>query len=172
MQNPNFLILDEPTNDFDIETMNLLEDFLLKFEGCILAVSHDRWFMDKLVDHLFVFQGEGKIKDFYGSYTDYKEHFIYEKRTEKRQFKEEKTTAEKETNRSNPKKLTYKQERELETLEEAISALETEQQHLLTLLNEDNSNNETLMETSKKYQKNSEDLEIKTSRWFELNENL
>jgi ATP-binding cassette subfamily F protein uup len=72
LKNPNFLILDEPTNDFDIDTLNLLEDFLTHYQGCILVVSHDRWFMNKLVDHLFVFEGNGKVKDFYGNYTEYR----------------------------------------------------------------------------------------------------
>ena len=73
MDNPNFLILDEPTNDLDIMTLNVLEDFLMEFEGCVMVVTHDRFFMDKIVDHLFVFKGEGVIKDFNGKYTDYKE---------------------------------------------------------------------------------------------------
>ena len=72
LKNPNFLILDEPTNDFDIDTLNLLEDFLENYTGCILMVSHDRWFMNKLVDHIFVFEGHGKIKDYYGNYTEYR----------------------------------------------------------------------------------------------------
>lgn len=172
LQNPNFLILDEPTNDFDIDTLNLLEDFLTHYQGCLLIVSHDRWFMDKLVDHLFIFEGDGKVKDHYGNYTEYR---IVKDKALKQQKKIEKalkSPAEKEVK---PKaapvnRLTYKEKVELESLESSITVLEAEKIELENKMNNGTGDNQQLMEWSKRYQELMDDMEAKTMRWLELSE--
>lgn len=123
MENPNFLILDEPTNDLDIMTLNVLEDFLMEFPGCVIIISHDRYFMDKLVDHLFVFEGEGKIRDFNGDYTDYRviqKEMESAKRSEIRKIEQE----EKQANKSAASGLSYEQRKQISRLEKQISKLE------------------------------------------------
>ncbi len=172
LQNPNFLILDEPTNDFDIDTLNLLEDFLTHYQGCLLIVSHDRWFMDKLVDHLFIFEGDGKVKDHYGNYTEYR---IVKDKALKQQKKIEKalkSPAEKEIKpkAASVNKLTYKEKVELESLESSITVLEAEKIELENKLNSGTGDNQQLMEWSKRYQELMNDMEAKTMRWLELSE--
>lgn len=166
IQNPNFLILDEPTNDLDIVTLNVLENFLLDFPGCLIVVSHDRYFMDKIVDHLFVFRGKGVIEDFPGNYSDYR---VYEESAPK-----ETTSTEKENKPKNDwktsneeKKLTYNEQKEYKKLERDISKLEKEkeklQQEFLKELTE-----EEIKDKSIALQKLEDSIEEKTERWFDL----
>lgn len=173
MRNPNFLILDEPTNDFDIDTLNKLEDLLYFYKGCILIVSHDRWFMNKLVDHIFVFNGDGKIKDFYGNYTDYKlareKELRIEKKVEKLQRQAEPKEV-KEVKKSNSNKLTYKEKKEFEALEIEIEALEGEKKELLDQMNSGTGTGEELVQWSARYQEVSDLLDEKSMRWLELSE--
>ncbi|MDR2411022.1 MAG: ABC-F family ATP-binding cassette domain-containing protein [Bacteroidales bacterium] len=170
--NPNFLIMDEPTNDFDIEMLTLLEDFLLRFTGCLLIVSHDRWFMDKLVDHIFIMQGNGKVKDFYGNYTDYKTKLQQEERIQRAQQKAKKTIPLKQSIPPNTGKVTYKEQKEFEFLELEIERLEKEKSHYLELLNAGNGTPEELTTWAEQYAKTDNDLDIKTTRWIELSDKI
>lgn len=173
MGNPNFLILDEPTNDFDIDTLNKLEDLLYNFKGCLLIVSHDRWFMNKLVNHIFVFSGDGKVKDFYGNYTDYKLAKEKELRIEKKVEKLQRATTEaKEEKEHRPKttnKLTFKERREFETLTTEIEELEAEKKQLIEQMNNGSDSNE-LFQWSTRYKEVEESLDEKSMRWLELSE--
>ncbi|MBQ9434498.1 MAG: ABC-F family ATP-binding cassette domain-containing protein [Bacteroidales bacterium] len=171
LRNPNFLILDEPTNDFDIDTLNLLEDFLYNFKGCLLIVSHDRWFMDKLVDHLFIFNGDGNIKDFYGNYTEYRLDKEKALKIERRLARAEKSAEAKPAGRAqNPNKLTYKEKKEMEALEPEITQLEEEKKQLLDQMNSGEGTAEQLMQWGQRYQEVSETLDEKSMRWLELSE--
>lgn len=170
MKNPNFLILDEPTNDFDIDTMNLLEDFLLHFQGCLLVVSHDRWFMDKLMEHLFVFQGEGKIKDFYGNYSDWHQHQKQLERGQMLKARSEKPVQAKLPRMEAKKKLTYREEREFAALNEEIAALESEKEALNQLFAHPEGDTEQLKAAAERYRLLQLELDEKTMRWFELSE--
>ena len=177
LKNPNFLILDEPTNDFDIDTLNLLEDFLTHYQGCILVVSHDRWFMNKLVDHLFVFEGNGKVKDFYGNYTEYRlEKEQAEKRRRKMESSVRGAVCEKETASlpTNPSsgKLTWKERKELEQLEIEISTWEEKKDLLLQKMNSGTGTPQELQEWGTAYQNLSVEIDAKTMRWLELSEKL
>lgn len=168
MQNPNFLILDEPTNDLDIESLQVLEDFLADFNGCVLVVSHDRYFMDHVVDHLFVFSENGTIKDFPGNYTDY---FNSRKKEEKQQKAVEKQAADPV---AKPKpardKLTYHEKRELEDLEQSIEALENEKAGLEKALGSGKLSAEELIEKSERIGIVLVELDQKTDRWLELSD--
>lgn len=168
MKNPNFLILDEPTNDFDIETLNILEDFLLSFRGCLLIVSHDRWFMNKLVDHLFVFEGNGKIKDFYGNYSDYKKRKTLIEKGLKINKKTEKPKTEKLTTKTNS--LTYKEKKELEQLEQEIETLENKKNKFIQQMSEPTGNANEIEEVYKQYALVEKDLDEKMERWLVLSE--
>ena len=173
MRNPNFLILDEPTNDFDIDTLNKLEDFLYYYKGCVLIVSHDRWFMNKLVDHIFVFNGDGKVKDFYGNYTDYKLARDKELRIEKRVEKLQKQAEVKETTsvkKDKSNKLTYKEKLEFDSLGLEIETLEAEKKELLEKMNSGNGSADELIEWGNRYQEVSTLLDDKSMRWLELSE--
>ena len=173
MRNPNFLILDEPTNDFDIDTLNKLEDFLYYYKGCVLIVSHDRWFMNKLVDHIFVFNGDGKVKDFYGNYTDYKLARDKELRIEKRVEKLQKQAEVKETTsvkKDKSNKLTYKEKLEFDSLGLEIETLEAEKKDLLEKMNSGNGSADELIEWSNRYQEVSTLIDDKSMRWLELSE--
>ncbi len=171
MGNPNFLVLDEPTNDFDIDTMNLLEDFLLNFEGCLLVVSHDRWFMNKLVDHIFVFEGAGKVKDFYGNYSEYKASELQLEKGRQMLAKAEKRPVEpRPAKRENVNKLTYKEKKEMERLEEDIAALEEEKKELDNLFANPEGAAEKLAEASVRYQEVQRLLDDYSMRWLELSE--
>ena len=171
LRNPNFLILDEPTNDFDIDTLNLLEDFLYNFKGCLLIVSHDRWFMDKLVDHLFIFNGDGNIKDFYGNYTEYRLDKEKALKIERRLARAEKSAEAKPAGHAqNPNKLTYKEKKEMEALEIEITQLEEEKKLLLEQMNGGEGTAEQLMQWGTRYQEVSESLDEKSMRWLELSE--
>jgi len=168
MQNPNFLILDEPTNDLDIATLNVLEDFLENYEGCLLIVSHDRYFLDRLVDHVFVFGANGRIKDFPGNYTQYRLSRSKQLQTEKKAEK-----AETQPIKEKPKektKLSYKEQKEFETLEKEIETLEAQKATLLQEMNSGQLNTEEFLKVSQKFAETEQALEIKTNRWIELSE--
>ncbi|MBX2963025.1 MAG: ABC-F family ATP-binding cassette domain-containing protein [Cyclobacteriaceae bacterium] len=165
--NPNFLILDEPTNDFDIDTLNVLEDFLEKFTGCLLLVSHDRYFMDHLVHQLFVFEGNGKIKFFNGNYTDYREEF-----DEREQEKE--PVVEKVSVSSVPekRKASYKEKQEYETLQAEIALLEKQKSELEKKLSSGITDHQILLELGKEIELINNSLDSKTMRWLELSEKI
>ena len=172
MQNPNFLVLDEPTNDLDIATMNVLEDYLCSFKGCVIVVSHDRYFMDKVVDHLLVFNGDAKIKDFPGNYTDYREWRELEEEEQREQAKlQEKKTAPKPVEeKDKPRKLSYKEKKELEALEAEIPQLEEEKTDIETQLSSGTLSGEEITALSKRYEELSNLIDEKTMRWLELSE--
>lgn len=181
VQNPNFLILDEPTNDLDLLTLNVLEEFLLEFGGCLIVVTHDRYFMDKLVDHLFVFEGEGVINDFNGKYQEYREYKHLQElaqEKEKKAGKQEKLQKEKEEKKAEKKasdaeqkrKLTYKEQREYESLEAEIEQLEEEKDQLTEQLNSGALDHEELQKVSEKLGQVMETIDTKTERWLELAE--
>jgi len=170
MRNPNFLILDEPTNDLDIFTLNVLEDYLQNFKGCVIIVSHDRYFLDKVCDHLFAFEGEGRIKDFPGNYSDYNEKTKKEQRdkakTEKKASKPAATPQPKEK----VKKLSYKEKRELEALETELEELEQKKEELQNELNSGSLKADELVEKSGLLGETMEIIEEKEMRWLELKE--
>jgi len=173
MHNPNFLILDEPTNDLDIYTLQVLEDFLAEFPGCLLVVSHDRFLLDKLCDHVFVFEGKGKIKDFYGNYTAYYQHRIRELKKQqlaRAQIREPEIRQEKV--KKTVSKPTYRQKLEFEKLEAEISVLETEKTNVLAALNSGESGTSSLHELSIRYGELEQLIEEKTLRWMELGESM
>lgn len=175
LRNPNFLILDEPTNDFDIDTLNLLEDFLENYQGCILMVSHDRWFMNKLVDHVFVFEGHGKIKDYYGNYTEYRIERDKELKLQKRVAKlnapqSDETVLSKPIRTANPNKMTFKERKEFENLGQEIDELEAEKKSLLEKMNAGEGTSQQLVEWGKRYQDVENLLDEKSMRWLELSE--
>ncbi len=166
IQNPNFLILDEPTNDLDIVTLNILENFLLDFPGCLIVVSHDRYFMDKIVDHLFVFEGKGNIQDFPGNYSDYRS---YENSKKQQDTSEKKiSTAKKEWQENKPvAKLSYQEQKEYKNLEKEIAKLEAKKEKLQKDFLEDLTQEE-ITEKSIELQQLEDRIEQKTERWFAL----
>ena len=167
IQNPNFLILDEPTNDLDIVTLNVLESFLMDFPGCLLVVSHDRYFMDKIVDHLFVFQGEGIIDDFPGNYSDYRAYESSQPKQQAKSEKQENTTVVKQ-NQTN--KLSYNEQKEYKNLESKIRSLELDKKAKeAEFLNADLSQ-EDIAKLSEELQVIIDTIEEKEMRWFELAE--
>ena len=168
MQNPNFLILDEPTNDLDIATLNVLEDYLADFRGCVIIVSHDRYFMDKVVDHLLVFKGDAEIDDFPGNYTQYR-NMPKEDATEKVDDKL-KTAATTTRVVERKRKLSFKEKQELAQLEQEIEALETEKKQIETDLCSGTLSVEQLTTMSKRLPELNEEMELKTLRWMELQE--
>ena len=173
MKNPNFLVLDEPTNDLDIVTLQILEEYLQDFPGCVIVVSHDRYFMDKVVDHLLVFKGEGEIKDFPGNYTQYRQWSQLQPNDPKESKevkveKETKTTSD--INNQQKRKLTYKEKREFEQLENEIADLEAEQQALEEALCSGTLSVEELTEKSKRLPLLKDELDEKSMRWLELSE--
>lgn len=171
MQNPNFLILDEPTNDLDIMTLNVLEDYLRQFPGCVMIVSHDRYFMDKIVDHLFVFEGNGRIKDYPGNYSQYRSYLKEKQSAEKAALQEVKAVKTKApAPKKNTNKLSYKEKRELEQLTADIETLETEKTELEALMNSAELNHEELLEKSNRYAEVKDQLDEKEFRWLELSE--
>ena len=173
MQNPNFLILDEPTNDLDIITLNVLEEFLMDFPGCLLIVSHDRYFMDKLVDHIFVFEGNGKIRDCNGNYTEYRERRKKEEqaaRREQRNSEPAKKKAPKEKDENAPPKLTYEQRKEMGRLEKEIEKLEKRKAELVESFNQPELSSEDIQKLSIELGEVEKTLEEKEMRWLELGE--
>ncbi|TXD81712.1 ABC-F family ATP-binding cassette domain-containing protein [Subsaximicrobium wynnwilliamsii] len=171
IQNPNFLILDEPTNDLDIVTLNVLEDFLLDFPGCLLVVSHDRYFMDKIVDHLFVFKGEGKVKDFPGNYSDYREYEDSNASEALSETQNESVSEEKEE-QNKAEKLSYNEQKEYKNLESKIRALELDKKELEAKFLDSSLSQDKINELSKKLQRIIDDMAKKEKRWFELAERL
>ena len=168
MQNPNFLILDEPTNDLDIATLNVLEDYLSDFRGCVIIVSHDRYFMDKVVDHLLVFKGDAVIDDFPGNYTQYRELAAKDDATEKNQQKGNKTDASNLKVTLRKPKLSYKERMELHQLEEEIAQLENEKREIESALCGGNLQVDELTLLSKRLPQLDDIIEDKTLRWMEL----
>jgi len=166
IQNPNFLILDEPTNDLDIVTLNVLESFLMDFPGCLIVVSHDRYFMDKIVDHLFVFRGKGEIEDFPGNYSDFRS---YEDSQPKVSEKEKSNTDKKEWKTPNSSTtLSFSEQKEYSRLEKDIAKLEEEKESIEKQFMEANLAPETITKLSIELNKLSTAIETKTERWFEL----
>ena len=183
MRNPNFLVLDEPTNDLDIQTLQVLEEYLQDFAGCVIVVSHDRYFMDKVVDHLLVFKGEGEIQDFPGNYTQYREWSRMQAKDEAEQAKPAKSgngtaesdgagTAKRDANFENKRKMSYKEKREYEQLTQEIDALTEEQKKLEEELCSGNLSVEELTEKSKRLPEIKDKLDEKEMRWLELAEML
>ena len=168
MQNPNFLILDEPTNDLDIATLNVLEDYLSDFRGCVIIVSHDRYFMDKVVDHLLVFKGDAVIDDFPGNYTQYRELAAKDDATEKNQQKGNKTDASNLKVTLRKPKLSYKERMELQQLEEEIAQLENEKREIESALCGGNLQVDELTLLSTRLPQLDDIIEDKTLRWMEL----
>ena len=175
IRNPNFLILDEPTNDLDIVSLNVLEDYLQSFNGCVIVVSHDRYFMDKVVDHLLVFHGDAEIKDFPGNYSDYR--FWKEENAKREQAQQSKQQQRQRKDVLKPqgevaekKKLSYKEQREFEVLEQEIAELETEKQQLALDLSSGSLSHGELMKKSTRIGELNQLLDDKIFRWLELSE--
>jgi ATP-binding cassette subfamily F protein uup len=176
-RNPNFLVLDEPTNDLDLPTLGVLEEFLLNYPGCIIIISHDRYFMDKIVDHLFVFEGDGVIRDYPGNFTQYRLEEEFSKKLAEEQKKEqakEEITVSTTSNTSKPvaKKLTFNEKRELEQLEKDMPALEAEKQQIETDMSTGNMDYEALQKAAERIQAINNALEEKEMRWLELSEKI
>jgi ATP-binding cassette subfamily F protein uup len=173
MRNPNFLVLDEPTNDLDIVTLQILEEYLQDFPGCVIVVSHDRYFMDKVVDHLLVFKGQGEIKDFPGNYTQYREWASLEDSRESRSSSDSRES--RETNKpsyrhDDRRRLSYKEKREMEQLEKDIAALEAEKKQIEEALCGSTTSVDEITAMSKRLPVLNEELDEKSLRWLELSE--
>lgn len=169
MKNPNFLVLDEPTNDLDIVTLQVLEEYLQSFKGCVIVVSHDRYFMDKVVDHLLVFKGQGDIRDFPGNYSDYRDW----KQAKAEHDKEEAKPKEEKTQRvrlNDKRRMTFKEKKEFEQLEKDIAALEAEKTQIEEALCSGTLSVDELTEKSKRLPALNDELDEKTMRWLELSE--
>lgn len=172
MSKPNFLILDEPTNDLDIQTLEILEDYLSKFSGCLIVISHDRFFMDRCVDHTFVFLGDGVIKDFPGNYSEYrawKEAHEKEETTAQKQKAESKPAKQRNNNRDNSQKLTFKEKREFEELTESIERLTKEKEELFNLFNSGEQIDDVATKASR-FEEVKDLLDEMELRWLELSE--
>ena len=169
MRNPNFLVLDEPTNDLDIVTLQVLEEYLQNFKGCVIVVSHDRYFMDKVVDHLLVFKGQGDIRDFPGNYSDYRDWKLAKVEHEKEAAKpkEEKTQR---VRLNDKRRMTFKERKEFEQLEKEIAALEEEKKQIEEALCSGTLSVDELTEKSKRLPLLNDELDEKTMRWLELSE--
>jgi len=180
MRNPNFLVLDEPTNDLDIVTLNVLEEYLQSFKGCVIVVSHDRYFMDKVVDHLLVFKGNAELKDFPGNYTDFREWNELQEEVERDEKKAEQkkasqnkqATADKkiETRAPEKKKLSFKEKQEFEALEKEIPQLETEKADIETQLASGTLSSDAIIAASQRHAEVNDLIDEKTMRWLELSE--
>lgn len=170
MANPNFLILDEPTNDLDIVTLNVLEDFLMEFQGCLVVVTHDRYFMDKLTDHLFVFEGEGKIKDFPGNYTEYRAEKERQEELEKRRAKSVAKPVQQDKKLREKTKLTYGERLEMEELEKELGHLEERKAGIAKEFETASMDATRLEELSRELNDINQKLEEKEMRWLELSE--
>jgi len=173
MRNPNFLVLDEPTNDLDIATLNILEEYLQSFKGCVIVVSHDRYFMDKVVDHLLVFKGDAQLKDFPGNYTDYRDW----SELQEEQEREEKKSAQPRTEqkvlkpaKETPRKMSFKEKQEFEVLEKEIPLLEIEKTEIEEKLSSGELDNDTIIAASQRFSEVNELIDEKTMRWLELSE--
>ena len=171
MKKPNFLILDEPTNDLDIITLEILEDYLSKFKGCVIIVSHDRFFMDKTVEHLFVFEGNGVVKDFPGNYSDYRDWKIQNEKEQQQKNKDINTGKSEVERRQRDKsnKMTFKEKKEFETLEKELESLNNEKAEIEALF-QSGASPEEIMKKSQRYDEIKELLDEKELRWLELSE--
>ena len=169
IQNPNFLILDEPTNDLDIVTLNVLEDFLLDYPGCLVVVSHDRYFMDKIVDHLFVFKGNGEVEDFPGNYTDYR---VYEESVPPTDDTPKKEATKNTWRKDGMKGLSFNEQKEYNRLEKEIAQLEEKKTAIEATFAEGSLSSNEIQEQSVALQETLTAIEEKTERWFELTEKL
>ena len=180
MRNPNFLVLDEPTNDLDIVTLNILEEYLQSFKGCVIVVSHDRYFMDKVVDHLMVFKGNAELKDFPGNYTDYREwNELMEEQEREEKKKQDSRTKSQESSRQSAvssqksaekRKLSFKEKQEFEALEKEIPQLETEKSELENQLASGILTSDEIVKASQRHAEVNELIDEKTMRWLELSE--
>lgn len=178
MRNPNFLVLDEPTNDLDIVTLNILEDYLQSFKGCVIVVSHDRYFMDKVVDHLMVFKGNAELKDFPGNYTDYREWNELmeeqEKEIRSQEAKNKSQEAKDKTTENKPKpekkKLSYKEQKEFEALEAEIPQLEQQKVNIENQLASGTLSSDEIIKASQLHGELNNLIDEKTMRWLELSE--
>ena len=174
MTSPNFLILDEPTNDLDIITLQILEEYLRSFKGCVIVVSHDRYFMDKVVDHVLVFHGDGQVQDFPGNYTQYREwkrERDEQQKATKGETDKSRQNAYREENQSNRKRrLTFKEKQEYQTLETEIDRLETEKASLEEALSSGLLSSDEIVEKSKRLNTVNSELDAKSDRWLELSE--
>ncbi|WP_430905843.1 ABC-F family ATP-binding cassette domain-containing protein [Maribacter sp. 2-571] len=171
IQNPNFLILDEPTNDLDVVTLNVLESFLMDFPGCLLVVSHDRYFMDKIVDHLFVFRGNGIVEDFPGNYSDfraYEDSQIAEMRAEKASASTKKAPKDQWKTEQRSPKLSYNEQKEYKRLEKDIQKLEREKETIQQRFTDGSLSGEAIASLSKELKQLTDSIDAKTERWFEL----
>ncbi|HEY9544170.1 ribosomal protection-like ABC-F family protein [Prevotella sp.] len=169
MRNPNFLVLDEPTNDLDIQTLQVLEEYLQDFPGCVIVVSHDRYFMDKVVDHLLVFKGEGVVQDFPGNYTQFRQYSQLQSKEAENETKS-KDVSKKDYHHDTRRKMTFKEKREFEQLEKEIQALEAEQQKIEEELCSGTLSVDELTEKSKRLPALKDELDEKGMRWLELSE--
>ena len=176
MKNPNFLVLDEPTNDLDIKTLQILEDYLQEFPGCVIIVSHDRYFMDKVVDHLLVFKGNGVIKDFPGNYTQYREWKKIEpepeepKKGEATNTVSQRSSGPRDPNANKKRKMTFKEKREFESLEKELETLNTEKKNIEEKLSGSNITVEEITTLSKRLPILNNEIDEKELRWLELSE--
>lgn len=172
MRNPNFLILDEPTNDLDIVTLSVLEDYLSKFKGCVIVVSHDRFFLDRIVDHLFVFKGNGVVKDFPGDYSTYRHCLDMESKMAKTEAKAEsaKASEQRKPKRDNSNKLSYKEKRELEELEKRLPELETEKNELEGKMSSGEMSTDELLKASQRVSSLIDEIDMVEMRMLELME--
>jgi ABC transport system ATP-binding/permease protein len=171
MQHPNFLILDEPTNDLDILTLNVLEEYLASFKGCVMVVTHDRYFLDKIVDHLFVFEGNAKIRDFPGNYSIWKDYSDALERKRKASNKVIEPTYEKPSREKKPG-LTYKEKKELGQLEKELDSLEREKAEIETSFNDGSISSEQLVKSSERLGVIINEIEVKSERWIELSDQV
>ncbi len=180
MRNPNFLVLDEPTNDLDIVTLNILEEYLQSFKGCVIVVSHDRYFMDKVVDHLLVFKGNAELKDFPGNYTDFREwnELMEEQEKEEKARNQDVKVRAKDDNlplpdskeKADKRKLSYKEQKELETLDAEIPNLEQEKSDIENKLASGTLSNDEILRLSERFKQLDDLIDEKTMRWLELSE--
>jgi ATP-binding cassette subfamily F protein uup len=174
LQNPNFLILDEPTNDLDLLTLNKLEEFLMNFGGCLILVSHDRFFMDKLVEHYFVIEGDGEVNSHHGTYEEYRALKEVEENNPKNTSERESTSSNKRksSGSTRSKKLSHNERREYRKLQKEIADLEEQKKTLEAKMNDDTLGHEKLQEASTQYSEVDDKLDAKTARWFELAEKV
>ncbi|MGD0711002.1 MAG: ABC transporter ATP-binding protein, partial [Bacteroidales bacterium] len=166
--NPNFLILDEPTNDLDLLTLNVLEEYLRNFNGCVLVVSHDRLFMDKVAEHLFVFEDDSVVRDFPGNYTLYLDYKEQQEELKKRTAVKPAAVTKKKTLKETVYKFTYKEQKEFEALEVEIQELEQEKTDIEEAFASGELESQKIIDLSKRHEEIIPLLEQKTERWFEL----
>ena len=170
MQNPNFLVLDEPTNDLDIMTLNVLESYLQDFKGCVIVVSHDRYFMDKVVDHLMVFNGQGDIRDFPGNYKQYRAWKELQEEVKKEEDEKPEEDKHERVRHNETRKMTFNEKREFEQLGKDIDRLEEEKEKLESELASGSLEVEQITEFSIRLAEVNDDLDEKSMRWLVLSE--